>query len=264
MKMKKNNNNYHKYNMNGIFYFSSTGNSLYIAEQIKAELGGEIRFIPKFTGDVNAYDKIIIVSPIHSYGLPTLVYNFIANMKSAKPLYIVLNCGGLQANAPYFAYQLCKENELNIRSVQVVMMPEIYTLTFSQPKFVINNALRKAPKRLTSVITAIRNDNEIIIPKPRRDKWTPKHLKNRKKWHMLATHFTITEDCSDCQKCIRICPVGNIKHENGLIVFGEKCIACLSCYHRCPEKAIVYKNRRKKDRYINPLIKEKNIGADQL
>ena len=83
--------------MNGIFYFSSTGNSLYIAEQIKAELGGEIRYIPKFTGDVNAYDKIIIVSPIHSYGLPTLVYNFIANMKSAKPLYIVLNCGGLQS-----------------------------------------------------------------------------------------------------------------------------------------------------------------------
>jgi len=50
--------------MNGIFYFSSTGNTLYIAEQIKAELGGEIRFIPKFTGDVNTYDKMIIVSPI--------------------------------------------------------------------------------------------------------------------------------------------------------------------------------------------------------
>ena len=51
--------------MNGIFYFSSTGNSLYIAEQIKNELGGEIRYIPKFAGDVNTYDKIIIVSPIH-------------------------------------------------------------------------------------------------------------------------------------------------------------------------------------------------------
>ena len=30
--------------MNGIFYFSSIGNSLYIAEQIKNELGGEITF----------------------------------------------------------------------------------------------------------------------------------------------------------------------------------------------------------------------------
>lgn len=250
--------------MNGIFYFSSTGNSLFITEQIKTELGGEIRYIPKFIGDVNAYDKIIIVSPIHSFGLPTLVYDFITNMKSDKPLYIVLNCGGMRANAQYFAYQLCKKKGLNIRSVQVVMMPEIYTLTFSQPKFITKLVLRKAPKRIKPVIAAIRDDKEIIIPKPKKDKWTPKYLENRKKWNMLAKDFSTTENCTDCKKCIRICPVDNIKYENGRIVFGDKCVACLSCYHRCPEKAIVYKDKRKKDRYVNPLIQEKNIGADQL
>lgn len=250
--------------MNGIFYFSSTGNSLHIAEQIRAELGGEIRFIPKFKGDVNVYDKLIIVSPTHSFGLPTLVYDFIINLKSARPLYIVLNHGGMRANAPYFAYQLCKEKGLNIRSVQDVMMPEIYTLTFSQPKWATKMVLRKAPKRIKSVIGVIKDDVEIVIPKPKKDKWTPKHLENRKKWHMLATHFSTTADCNDCKKCIRICPVDNIKHENGRIVFGEKCVACLSCYHRCPEKAVVYLNKRKKDRYINPDILEKNIGADQF
>jgi len=250
--------------MNGIFYFSSTGNSLFIAEQIKAELGGEIRYIPKFAGDVNLYDKIIIVSPIHSFGLPTLVYDFIANMKSSRPIYIVLNHGGMEAYAPYFAYQLCKEAGLNIRSVQAMMMPEIYTLTFSLPRFFINLALRKAPKRVKPIIAAIRDDKEIIIPKPKKDKWTPKHLENRKIWHKLANDFRITDKCNNCQKCIRICPAGNIRYENGNIVFGDKCVACLSCYHRCPEKAVVYLNKRKKDRYVNPYIQEKNIGADQL
>ncbi|MDD3739077.1 MAG: EFR1 family ferrodoxin [Lentimicrobiaceae bacterium] len=250
--------------MNGIFYFSSTGNSLYIAEQIKAELGGEIRFIPKFKDDVNNYDKIIIVSPIHSFGLPTLVYNFIDGLKTSKPLYIVLNHGGMEAFAPYYAYQVCKEKGLNIRSVQAVMMPEIYTLTFSQPKFLINMVLRKAPKRIKPVIEVIREDKEIVIPKPEKDKWTPKHLENRKIFHKLVKDFKITEKCTDCGKCIRICPVNNIKYENGEIIFGDKCVACLSCYHRCPEKAIQYKNKRKKDRYINPLIQEKNIGADQM
>lgn len=250
--------------MNGIFYFSSTGNTLYIAEQIKAGLGGEIRFIPKFTGDVNTYDKIIIVSPIHSFGLPTLVYDFIVGINSAKPLYIVLNHGGMEANAPYFAYQLCKEKQLNIRSVQALMMPEIYTLTFSQPKFLINTVLRKAPKRIKPIIEAIREDKEIIIPKPRRDKWTPKYLKNRTIWHLLAKDFSITDHCTYCQKCVYICPTNNIKYSKRTISFGDQCVACLSCYHRCPEKAIVYKNKRKKDRYINPLIEEKNIGADQI
>lgn len=250
--------------MNGIFYFSSTGNSLFIAEQIRDALGGEIRYIPKFKGDLNLYDRIIIVSPTHSFGLPTLVYDFITTMKSSKPLYIVLNHGGMRANAPYFAYMLCKEKGLNIRSVQDIMMPEIYTLTFSQPKFLINMVLRKAPKKLKPVIAAIREDKEIIIPKPEKDKWTPKHLENRKVWHMLAKDFRITEDCNNCKKCVRICPTGNIKYENENILFGDKCVACLSCYHRCPEKAIVYKEKRKKDRYINPLIREENIGADQL
>jgi len=250
--------------MNGIFYFSSTGNSLFIAEQIKAELDGEIRYIPKFAGDVNLYEKIIIVSPIHSFGLPTLVYDFITNMKSSRPIYIVLNHGGMEAYAPYFAYQLCKEAGLNIRSVQAMMMPEIYTLTFSLPRFFINLALRKAPKRVKPIIAAIRDDKEIIIPKPKKDKWTPKHLENRKIWHKLANDFRITDKCNNCQKCIRICPTGNIRYENGNIVFGDKCVACLSCYHRCPEKAVVYLNKRKKDRYVNPYIQEKNIGADQL
>jgi Fe-S-cluster-containing hydrogenase component 2 len=250
--------------MNGIFYFSSTGNSLFIAEQIKAELGGEIRFIPKFKGNVNVYDKIIVVSPTHSFGLPTLVYDFIANIKFSGPLYIVLNHGGMRANAPYFAYQLCKEKGLNIRSVQDVMMPEIYTLNFSQPKFAKNMVLRKAPKEIKSVIEVIRDDVEIIIPKPKKDKWTPKHLENRKIWHKLAEDFSITEDCNNCLKCVRICPTGNIKSKDGRIVFGDKCVACLSCYHRCPQKAIVYRNKKKKDRYINPFIKENNIGADQL
>ena len=250
--------------MNGIFYFSSTGNSLFIAEQIKAELGGEIRYIPKFKEDVNTYDKIIIVSPIHSFGFPTLVYDFVINIKSSKPLYIVLNHGGMQANAPYFAYQLCKEKGLNIRSVQAVMMPEIYPLTISQPKFLMNLVLHKAPKRLIPVIEAIRDDKEIVIQKPKKDKWTPKHLENRKNFHLIVEDFSITKNCNNCQKCIRICPVGNIRHESGSIVFGEKCVSCLSCYHRCPEEAIVYKNKRKKSRYINPFIQEKNIGADQL
>lgn len=250
--------------MNGIFYFSSTGNSVYIAERIKAELGGEIRYIPKFTGDVNTYDRIIIVSPVYSFGLPVPVYDFIDGMKSSKPLYIVLNYGGMKGNSLYFAYRLCRERGLNIRSVQIVKMPENFTLLFSQPLFYLSSVLRKAPRRLEPVIAAIRDDREITIPEPINDTSREKYFRNRTTWNRLAKDFSITEDCTRCQKCIRLCPVGNIRDENGRIAFGEGCIACLGCYHRCPEKAIVYKNRRKKDRYINPCVPEEHIGADQL
>jgi flavodoxin len=71
---------------NDIFYFSSTGNSVYIAKSIKAVLGGEIRYIPIFSGNVDTYDKIIIVYPVYSYGLPIPVYDFIAGMSTHKPI----------------------------------------------------------------------------------------------------------------------------------------------------------------------------------
>ena len=48
----------------------------------------------------------------------------------------------------------------------------------------------------------------------------------------------------------------------GKIVFADKCVACLGCYHRCPKKAIVYKGKKKKDRYINPNVNENDIGKD--
>ena len=50
--------------MNGIFYFSGTGNSLWLAKQVKIRLGGEIRYIPKWNGDISVYDKLIIVCPV--------------------------------------------------------------------------------------------------------------------------------------------------------------------------------------------------------
>lgn len=41
--------------MLGILYFSSTGNSLYIAQKVQSSLGGEIRFIPTYSGDCSEY-----------------------------------------------------------------------------------------------------------------------------------------------------------------------------------------------------------------
>ena len=50
--------------MTGIFYYSSTGNSLYIAKRIGARLSAKVFCILNFQGEVNQFQKIIIVSPV--------------------------------------------------------------------------------------------------------------------------------------------------------------------------------------------------------
>ena len=74
--------------MNGIFYFSGTGNSLWLAKKVKESLGGEIRYIPNWNGDISAYDKLIIVCPVYSFGLPLPVFDFMKELNSDAPLWI--------------------------------------------------------------------------------------------------------------------------------------------------------------------------------
>ena len=246
--------------MTGILYFSATGNSLFIAQEIQKDLGGSIRYIPKYNGNGEEFDRIIVVSPIYSYGLPVHVYNLLPTISREVPMYIVLNYGGMTGGADRFIYEYATGHGLKVQGVFTVKMPENYTLTFTVPRFYMESTLRGAPRRISKVIDAIEK-GEQHIPKPRKTK-ADVYLSNMGKWHLTAADFSTTADCILCRKCVDVCPVENITIENGKVRFADRCVSCLGCYHRCPQKAIVYKNRTKQDRYINPDIRETDIGKD--
>lgn len=244
--------------MNGIFYFSSTGNSLYIAKRIKDKLDGEIIYIPKYQGNGSEFDKIIIVSPIYSYGLPVHTYDFLLNVNNDTPTYIVLNYGGMTGGADWFIYNLAKDNGKNIIGIYTMKMPENFTLTFTVPSFYCNASLKKAPKAVDKIIAKIAS-GEKSAPKKAKTR-EDKYYLNKSNWHLIAQDFSANENCVKCGKCIDICPVQNISFENNTIKFADKYVACLGCYHRCSQKAIIYKGRTKKDRYFNPNVNENEIG----
>ena len=85
--------------MTGILYFSSTGNSLQIATQIRSAMGGTIRYIPTYQGTGEEFDQIILVSPIYSFGLPVHVYDLIPKLTKERPVWVVLNYGGMSGGA---------------------------------------------------------------------------------------------------------------------------------------------------------------------
>lgn len=246
--------------MIGIFYFSSTGNSLFIAKQIKFELGGEIIYLPNYHGDASEFKRLIIVSPVYSWGLPKHVYELMPRLNQDCIVNIVLNFGGMLGNADRFAYEYAKECGINICSVYSLKMPENYTLTFTVPKFYMKSILKKAPRKLHIIIDQLKN-GAIVIPKEGKTK-KETYLKNKANWHLIAKDFSVTEACLHCGKCIKLCPSDNISIQKGRIEFSDRCVSCLGCYHRCPQKAIRYKNQKKKDRYINPNINECEIGKD--
>jgi len=246
--------------MIGILYFSATGNSLYIAQKVKKAMGGEIKYIPKYDGDGSEFDRIILVTPIYSFGMPTFVYDMLPRLNKTTELIIIQNYGGMVSGADYFIYQYAGEYGLNIKAVYVLKMPENFTITFTVPKPYINKTLKSADKRIDKVIDRI-TSGDYRIPKQCKTQ-RDVYLKNKSNWHLIGEEFSTTESCVKCGKCVSICPVGNIGMKDGAVVFSDKCVVCLGCYHRCPQKAIVYKNKKKKDRYINPNVDESHIGKD--
>lgn len=246
--------------MRGILYFSSTGNSLQIAQQLRQILGGQIRYIPTFQGDGQEYDEIVIVSPVYSFGLPVHVYDLIPRLSKNRPVWIVLNYGGMAGGADGLAYRRCLEHGMDIRGVFLVKMPENYTLTFTPPDAYTKSLLRSAPKRVAKIARSIAEGEPRI---PRKGISLERiYLKNRPTWHKVVEDLSVAEDCTQCGVCVSLCPADNIAIVDGKVTFSDRCVLCLGCYHRCPRKAIRYKNKDSKYRYLNPEIRGSDIGQD--
>lgn len=249
--------------MNGIFYFSGTGNSLWLAKQIKAELGGEIRYIPKWNGDISAYDKLIIVCPVYSFGLPLPVFEFMTTLKTDAPLWIVMNYGGAAGSAAKFAYHHAKKCGLCIKRVYTMKMPENFTAVFSTPllKPYNDGLLKKAPKAIEKIITSIKNEEEKVLPAEKSDKHKL-YNENKSNWGKMGERFSASEACTLCGKCLKECPAENISIKDGRISFGSNCVVCQACYHRCPSQAVLYQGKPNKMPYFNPNVPEHEMGTD--
>ena len=56
--------------------------------------------------------------------------------------------------------------------------------------------------------------------------------------NVLYPVYTLINECHDCYKCVRECPVKAIKIKNGnASVIKERCIACGHCVTVCPANA---------------------------
>ncbi|MDE6276209.1 MAG: EFR1 family ferrodoxin [Clostridia bacterium] len=248
--------------MTGILYFSSTGNSLQIAQRVKDRFGGNIIYIPKYDGDGSEFQRIFIVTPIYSYGLPTPVFDLLPRLDKSKEIFVIQNYGGMVGGADALFYDYAKQYELNVKGIYTIKMPENYTLFIVPPKFYTKSVLKSSNKRIDKILDKIENKG-YELPKAKVNiakKQT--YLKNKGNWHIIGDRFSVNDNCVKCQKCASICPSKNIVFEDGKIVFKDNCIACLGCYHRCPQKAIVYLDKKSKYRYVNPNVNEDEIGKN--
>ncbi|MDR3565982.1 MAG: EFR1 family ferrodoxin [Negativicutes bacterium] len=245
------------------FYFSATGNSLYVAKRI----GGELASIPHMLkeGENNfEEDAIGFVFPCYGFGLPRLVIDFIEKSTfKAGYFFAVMTYGNKAASGLRHMEKVGRGVGIEFDYTNEILMVDSYL-----PLFKIEDQLRKeGAKNIEEQLGRIVSDIE-----GRQKRVTQKgvgsvaissliyHFFAKRQFDDGDRRFIVEEHCNGCKICEQVCPKGNIK-VGGNPEFLHKCEGCYACIHHCPQTAIHLKAERSKARFINRNVKLQEIIA---
>ena len=255
-----------------VFYFSGTGNSTFVATTLSNFLSLKLQFIPETDPSLFniSEERVVFVFPVYSWGVPPIVIKFIKDIKpdfwtscmeKDFPVDCVMTCGDEVALAPEMIEKAFKTTGIKINSIWSVIMPNNYVLLpgFNvDPKELEKKKLENCESRILEIAQGLqRFDRRIDVTRGSFPRLKTKIVYPLfKRWGIFPKKWHFTESCISCGKCEKICPVFNVKMENGHPKWGMKCCSCLACYHVCPVHAVEYGNEtKKKGQYLFPLRK---------
>ena len=261
-----------------VYYFSGTGNSTFVATTLANFLGLKLKFIPDVDLINIEYpeEKIVIVFPVYSWGVPPLVSKFIADLgiefwdkvkEKGLTVDCVMTCGDEVALAPEMIQGNFRKLGIKLNSIWSVIMPNNYVLL---PGFDVDSKdlekrkLKDSEGRIIEIAQAINRGDKIVDVTRGSIPW----LKTKvvfplfKRWGVFPKKWHYTVACISCGRCSKICPLLNVQMKEQHPVWGTRCCSCLGCYHVCPVHAVAYgKETGKKGQYLFPIkkIAEKNF-----
>ena len=235
-----------------IFYFSGTGNSLWVARQLQESLQEPLYKLVDVLSSDQVYalgdeERLGFVFPVYSWGPPEVVLEMISRLRlSRKPsfLYFVCTCGD---DAGKTAEVFCKAVERRGWTCQAgysVFMPNTYVCL---PGFDVDAPEVESRKREE----AWGRVREIQVKIAGRESGFDCHegsmpfLKTYVvrplfcRFLMSARWFHASDACISCGICEKVCPMNNIRVDRKP-VWGKRCTQCLACYHFCPMHAVAY------------------------
>lgn len=252
-----------------IFYFSGTGNSRWVAETLAWRLGESDRVVPiskafasgKFSYELNDGETLGFVFPTYSWGPAPVMIDFVRKLElkgytADTYCYIVPTCGD-DAGYSVDMWKKGTGDKYKLNAAYTVIMPNNYILL---PGFDVDDSLietrkkRTAIGRVEKISRLIKRRSEVDDVLRGSFAWIKSRIINPwfKRHCMSDKKFVVdTEKCIKCGICATNCPVSNITMKGGAPTWNGNCAMCLSCIHRCPERAIEYgKATQQKGRYV--------------
>lgn len=247
-----------------IFYFSATGNSQSVAEQIASSLGSRLISIglalrdSHFDFDISGDEYLGFIAPTFAYTLPAPVAMFIERLNLSgycgQHVFGVFTCGAGSGGEGAALAMALKNRGISYNGSFEVVMPDNYILWSEAP---CGKALERqlaAARETVCEITKklMAKENGSFCKKP------PHAPYLQTEYFSTAagtSRLRVTDKCVGCGKCANVCPMSciHIEHAHDAPTWQGSCAMCLACLHHCPKGAIEYENQTlRKARYLNP------------
>jgi len=243
-----------------IFYFSGTGNTRWVAQQI-AEATGEQLMPMDVTsqGTVNvqlaADERLGICFPVHGWRPPVVVRNWVRRLvvhSPARPFCYAFATAGDDVGLTFdYLREDLASADITLDSIFSVIMPDTYHFPLidqvDKPEDAVHKiakAARQLPAMIDDIVArkqGVVNINESHWPRINSQLLGSFFIKH---W-VTDSKFSVDPAlCLHCGKCERVCPVGDVKCQpEPRWLHNGYCTTCLACFHYCPAHAIDFAGR---------------------
>lgn len=254
-----------------IYYFTGTGNSLWTARQLAAEIGdAELHPMVQLNNETNASavvpDIVGIVFPVHMWGIPHLVLEFLKKMEKHPSCYYFaagVNAGQVSRTLVQLKKVLAAYG-ITLSAGYDIVLPSNYIPWGGPGPVERQQALFKAAAekiKKTAAVIKVKGTSPVEKgPLWQRIIFTALYKMTLNMIPKMDKDFWADEKCNACGICIKVCPARNIELQAGKPVWQHRCEQCLSCIQWCPRQSIQYgKKTPAYERYHHPEVKLNDI-----
>ena len=243
-----------------LYVFSATGNSLTTAKKLATHLQARLISVVStrtLTEIGEDSDTVGFIFPVYYGNMPYPVREMIHKIKFRSDAYIftVATYRGHAGEAARRVDALLKTHGQKLSLSLGIPMPGN---SFINKPEVDEQYLAEQEEAVRRLIPVIKKREFIDHTAENALKETPVDTPNNFRGIMADEH------CIGCGKCVRVCPMNNIRLENGKARIGENCATCLSCFHWCPTEAIYMskqENIARRSKYHHPDVCFEDILA---
>lgn len=187
-----------------------------------------------------------LIFPVHIWGVPCRVLNFLDELKAMSPDYIfaIANNAGQVSNTLVQLKKAMESKGLTLSSGWSIVMPSNY-IPWGGPGSLEeqNKRFQAAHIKLSTIAEKVRKRFSMPVEKGplwQRIVFTSIYKLTFPLVHKMDDKFWVDERCNQCSLCVKICPTQNIDFQNDKLIWHNHCEQCLACIQWCPQEALQY------------------------